>query len=441
VRHQVDDEAEDLRRDERDVRRVDHGADEHGDGGGHLGALRVEVRELVEEADGEEPMAALAQEREQLGREARLGHLRAALGLKGQVGEEAQHGLEDLVVLVGDEGDELVGQPRAAHLGCVFAKDRQLFEEREHEHKQVGVLAREHRGQHRHETVRRHLALGVDVLGEVEQEVEADVEERLRLALPQPLARLLRLRAGRGRGGALAPAELVPLDLEVDDVHHERADLGGEELGVEVGVLRERVQHAHDVERQVGRLFALVDQQPHEAAEQPLVLHERLERGRLARELEQQARGVDGGLDALVALVDVRRQLRQRRALGRRLRLGVRLGGRAPRGTRRRAVLLMALQISEQALDERALGLVDQFALLEDLVDQPRHVRVLVERLEPDQLLVGLAIGDYRLAHIAQHSRLDLVVDDQRAGLDVHLDRARFDLALHEARIRLRHCR
>mmetsp|Transcript_32778 Transcript_32778/g.75627 ORF Transcript_32778/g.75627 Transcript_32778/m.75627 type:complete len:204 (-) Transcript_32778:256-867(-) len=201
--------------------------------------------------------------------------------------------------------------------------------------------------------------------------MKGDVQHLLLLAPAQLVASLLlRVRLRRPRLRALALTQGVALDLQVHYVHHQRARLELEQRGVEVGVGGEGVEDRDDVDGQVEAPLALVVQQARQAAQQPVVLRQRLQVGRLACQLQQQPRRAERALHPLVAAVDVLAQRLQARLLLP-LLLHRRAGAVAtarPRAGRNRgaaraqgaSVLLVPLQVVEQLLHQRPLALGDE---------------------------------------------------------------------------------
>mmetsp|Transcript_21760 Transcript_21760/g.55205 ORF Transcript_21760/g.55205 Transcript_21760/m.55205 type:complete len:319 (+) Transcript_21760:1309-2265(+) len=316
-------------------------------------------------------MPPLAQQCQQLGCQACAAELRVALGVEGEVKEQVQHLFQHPFVFVGHKGDQPVGQVRLGHLACVLTEDAQLLEEGECQDQEVAVVSAEHGSEHLHDAVVTHLALRVDVLRQVKQHMKGDVQHLLLLAPAQLVASLLlRVRLRRPRLRALALTQGVALDLQVHYVHHQRARLELEQRGVEVGVGGEGVEDRDDVDGQVEAPLALVVQQARQAAQQPVVLRQRLQVGRLACQLQQQPRRAERALHPLVAAVDVLAQRLQARLLLP-LLLHRRAGAVAtarPRAGRNRgaaraqgaSVLLVPLQVVEQLLHQRPLALGDE---------------------------------------------------------------------------------
>jgi len=364
-------------------------------------------REVVEQPEHEGQLIAplgRAEERRQLWQQPGVGgdDGGAQLLVEGEVEEETQRGGEERLLLVRHEGGEraqqrglraLLGLWRPlAQLRQVLLEDGELHQEEQREHEQLRVLlAAEHRREEADDAALRHLALDVGFLGQVEQHVEAHVQQLLLLAYLEALALLLHRVGGRALALGLGLLELAhagAFRLALDHLEHVRAHACLREQLVKLRKVGEGVEDVENVDGEVHRLGTLLLQQAREQPEQGLVLEQRLQVLRLARQLQDVVRRLRGGLRLLVHRLHVLVELVEAGSLvlaaTTALALALLLALAPPPPGRRGTAVLAALlghELLQQLLDLRELRRMDELALLDDLLCQAWDIGVLGERL------------------------------------------------------------
>ena len=217
-----------------------------------------------------------AQQRRELGEQPSLTRddRGAQLLVEGEVEEQPQRRREQRLLLVRHEGRERHDERRQGALlslrrllpqrGQVLLEDGELHQEEEREHEQLGVLlAPEHRREQPDDPALCHLALHLGLLRQIQQHVEADVEQLLLLADLEPILLLLE-RVGVHRPalllglGLLELAQARPLRLALDHLEYVGAHARLREQLVELRKVGERVQDVQDVDREVHRLGTLL---------------------------------------------------------------------------------------------------------------------------------------------------------------------------------------
>mmetsp|Transcript_49938 Transcript_49938/g.117404 ORF Transcript_49938/g.117404 Transcript_49938/m.117404 type:complete len:281 (-) Transcript_49938:750-1592(-) len=242
VRSQVDSEGDECLFDVLFWVVDDHGH-EHRDG------LRVHEHRLalvvggnvVKQLEHNRTQVHVPQQGHQLGDQPRAHHLVSKFRVEGEVDKEAEGSHGDEFALVVDVGRNQLHHMVLSHLVLVLLENAQLLQEGEGQQHKLRTLSRQHLAEQRDNLAFLHLALDIDVLGEVEQHVETHIQQLLlllvgslegRLGLLCGLARLLELLQ-------LPHAHLIPLGLELNDAHGHVPDLVLGEGLVELGKIGE----------------------------------------------------------------------------------------------------------------------------------------------------------------------------------------------------------
>ena len=306
----------------------------------------------------------------------------------------------------------------------------ELFEERDDQNEELGILARQRLHKQAHYALVHHLHLGLDVLGQVEQQVEGDAQQLLLLeyeplelfddlvvvdaaaaavgcALPRCRGALrLLVFVSRSRcccccARFLVLAALVELhlprlaspQLEFDNLHSHVADLVVGDERMELREAREAEERVDDVGGDVDAALPVFLEHARQAVEHRLVLEELLEVVRIARQLEDERRAaylrlqivLVEHLGVVVEIVDVRRlvdvvDLGILELLAQ-LHLAVLVGA-----ARRRRRVLAILQVVEQLLHFAQLRRMDERALGDHFFGERRQVRLRREILQLDSI-------------------------------------------------------
>mmetsp|Transcript_13962 Transcript_13962/g.45882 ORF Transcript_13962/g.45882 Transcript_13962/m.45882 type:complete len:300 (-) Transcript_13962:564-1463(-) len=149
-------------------------------------------------------------------------HIVAQLGVEAQIQQEAQHAQEQNVVRYWHKLGELVDNVALRHLVLVLLVDGQLLEKGGRQNQQIDIFPLEHFAQVDGDVALLHLALDSHILCQVQEHVEANVQEPLLFALS--LVELLSLLLAQFLPSLLHLLQLHlaicrPLQFKIDDAH------------------------------------------------------------------------------------------------------------------------------------------------------------------------------------------------------------------------------
>mmetsp|Transcript_35461 Transcript_35461/g.63250 ORF Transcript_35461/g.63250 Transcript_35461/m.63250 type:complete len:338 (-) Transcript_35461:67-1080(-) len=277
--------------------------------------------------------ARVAHQLHRLGDEARLHHRVAASDFKGEVVQQTDDGHEQHIVPHRHKPYQLLHRPARRHLPRILAIDAQLLKEGDRQNEELHVGAVQHLDQvHRH-VLLFHLSLHAHVLRQVEQQIKRSVQQSIlllnqpqHLTLPVrqhhlPHARLHRtLRHRPRRYTFFLRAMLRPLDLEIDDVHGQRADLLLHDERMELTEVGEGEEDGENVAGEIDAALAVLAKHTRQRPQQCVMREQLLEVVCVAKQLRYLCCGRHFRIHAvfiqllhiIVQLLDVRRLHRHR---------------------------------------------------------------------------------------------------------------------------------
>ena len=146
---------------------------------GECGLELVFLGHMVEELEDEGAETWRLQDLDELRNHASVVDLAADFGIEGQVEEQPEGYLEQQLVVAWYKSVELVDNIVILHLTLVLSEDAELLQEVQHDKQEVRIVPIQHRYQLCNNAPVLHLALDLQILCQVQEQVEGHEEHLL----------------------------------------------------------------------------------------------------------------------------------------------------------------------------------------------------------------------------------------------------------------------